>query len=551
MNTTNVGVARRISGRQRTRRAALRDVGIGLASGFAAATGLGHHRNARGAVATPVATPGSPAALTDAVLGAFEADVEAAIAMFQVPGAAVALVQGNEIAYSRGFGRRDLEHDAPVTPRTRFRTASITKSMTALLLAILVAEGILDWDDLAVDLWPGFRAPSPELTRTLRLRDLLGMASGIAESDTVSVAVVEFFMMAGLLSAGDVLRSVADQPVIAPPDTTFSYNNTLFSAAGYLGLLATGMSPAELEDAYVVQMRDRVFAPTGMADAAILDDPRPLGDDFAVGYTRDIFGEPSPLPFVSPGGIAPAGSGLASVTDMALYLIMQMSGGVASDGTRVVSAANLAEMHRPGILIEPGQLYPPELRPDTVAMHYGLGWFNETFGDGRRLIWHAGGIDGFDSLTGFFPEEQLGFVFLTNLDRGGGIFNLSVQASLLGRLFGLTPDVPALLASFAPMLESQTAQLAAQTRPVDPTIVGPYLGLYEDGFRVRLDEAGGLRLEHDIRSMPMLALPDGSYVVAGGPEILLEQRVTFMEGADGAPVMTITGFEPVRWLTGG
>ena len=52
-----------------------------------------------------------------------------------------------------------------------------------------------------------------------------------------------------------------------------------------------------------------MLEPIGMADAAILDDPRPLGDNYAVGYTPDIFGDPSPLPFISLAGLAPAGSG--------------------------------------------------------------------------------------------------------------------------------------------------------------------------------------------------------------------------------------------------
>ena len=101
-----------------------------------------------------------------------------------------------------------------------------------------------------------------------------------------------------------------------------------------------------------------MLEPIGMADAAILDDPRPLGDNYAVGYTPDIFGDPSPLPFVSLAGLAPAGSGLASSTDMARYLITQMHQGVTPDGVRIVSAANLAEMHQPGIPVESVGLFP-------------------------------------------------------------------------------------------------------------------------------------------------------------------------------------------------
>jgi CubicO group peptidase (beta-lactamase class C family) len=433
-----------------TRRAAMRGIAGGLATVLGPLAGFDHVRAAaQQDTATPVATPVLPVTLSNATLRAFEADVEAAMETFQVPGAAVALVQGNEIVFNRGFGVRNLSSGEPVTPRTRFRIGSINKSMTSLLLATLVDEGVLGWDDRVVDLWPAFKAPTPELTEALRVRDLLGMGSGIAESDTISLAVVEFFMMAGLVSASDVLRSVVDLPVIAPPDTTFSYNNTLYAVAAYVGLLAAGTPPEMLEEAYMVEVRRRVFDPIGMTDAAMIDDPRPLGDDYAVGYTLDLFGNPSPLPFVSLAGLAPAGTALASGTDMARYLITQMQGGIAPGGDRVVSAANLAETHRPGVLLEPGALTPPELRPDTVSLHYGMGWLIETFRDNHRLVWHSGGIDGFDSLTGFFPEAKLGFVLLTNSDRGG-LFYLSVQASLLSRLIGVNRDLPGFLAGVIP-----------------------------------------------------------------------------------------------------
>ena len=535
--------------RRLSRRHALAGAIAGGGLGAVLLTPGRRHRVAAQNTATPIATPVQSSLLTDANIRAFEADVEAAMETFQVPGAAIVLVDGTTGAYTRGFGRRDLATNAPVTPHTRFRLGSITKSMTALLLGTLVDDGVLTWDVPVIDLWPEFTAPTPELTRTLRLRDLLGMGSGIAESTEVSTTVVEFFMSAGLLSAADVVRSVGDLPVIAPPDTAFSYNNTLVSAAAHIGLLAAGAPLDDLEAAYASAMRTRVFGPGGMDDAALLDDPRPLGDDFAIGYARDIFGTPVPLPFVSLAGIAPAGSGLASATDLAHYLIMQMNGGIATTRERVVSADALAAMHQPGIQIEPGELSPPELRPDTASQFYGMGWIIETFRDGRRLIWHSGRIDGFSTLVGFFPDEHIGFAFLTNLDRGGGLFNTSVQASLLARLFGLNRDLPGFMASFLPVLNGRTAALAAQAQPVDPTTVTPYLGLYEDGFAVSLN-AGNLWLRHDIRAMPLLALPDGTHVVTAGPDVLLEQPVAFSRGPDNVPVMTIRGFRPVRWLTG-
>lgn len=449
---------------------------------------------------------------------------------------------------ARGFGVRELERQLPVTEHTRFRIASNTKSMTAFLVATFVDEGVLDWDDRVIDIWPEFRAPTDELTNTLRVRDLLGMGSGIAESPTI-----EFFMIGGEESPLDLLRSVAYLPVIAPPQSVYYYNNTLVCVAGYLGLLAQGGAAESLVPAFAGILQERLFDPAGMADAAIASDPRPLGEDYAIGYSQDLFGQTTAVPFVSIDGVAPAGSGLASASDMASYLIMQMQGGLATDGTRLVSSVNLEETHVPGIVVPPdvANALPSLVLADTTETHYCLGWFEQTFKDGRRLLWHAGGIDGFVSLMGFFPDEKIGFALLTNSESGGGLFTISVQSSLLSRLFGLNQAVPAILEGLLPESQQYLADLVEQARPVVPAKAAPNLGLYERGFRLRLDAASMLYLDHDIRSMPLLAMSDDSYLVTSGPAMMLGRKVTFTGEAATELTMAIEGFEPVRWLTAG
>src|SRR5687767_5212252 len=149
----------------------LHEVGVvGVTLALGGGVGPGPQR----AVATgPVRSTQAPIKwLSPPLLQAFEAEVQAAMDAFGIPGAAVALVEGDQIVYQRGFGVRELNDQAPVTPRTRFRIASNTKSMTSLLVATFVDEGLLGWDTPVIEAWPAFRAPTDELTRTLRVRDL-------------------------------------------------------------------------------------------------------------------------------------------------------------------------------------------------------------------------------------------------------------------------------------------------------------------------------------------------------------------------------------------
>jgi hypothetical protein len=110
------------------------------------------------------------------------------------------------------------------------------------------------------------------------------MGSGIAESVDLSLPVVEFFMMAGQTSAAEVLTSVANLPVVGAPGTTYINNNTLVAAASFIGLQsASAVEEVGLKAAYTIAAHGRVFGPLGMGDAAIAEDPRPLGNDYAVG----------------------------------------------------------------------------------------------------------------------------------------------------------------------------------------------------------------------------------------------------------------------------
>ena len=353
------------------------------------------------AVATPM---GTGTGLADAALPQFEADVAAALSAFRIVGAAVALVDRRGIRFQRGFGVRDVAGGGPVTPETHFFVASTTKSMSATLVASFVDDGAFAWDQPVREVWPDFRAPTPELTESLRVRDLLGMATGIGEPPAVSS------FHEGDPTAGDLLRSLATLPVIAPPQTEYFYNNTVYAAGGYLPALVQGTPENALETAYVRLLTERVYRPAGMATARITDDPRPYVTDYATGHAFEFQHGTTAVPFAPVGSYAPVGGTLASLADLSAYVATQLNAGVSPLGRRVVSAANLAECWKPHIALPRAG----SLDPDREQAGYGMGWISQTYRGGRRLVWHNGGIDGFRSVMAFLPEHGIGFVVLAN-----------------------------------------------------------------------------------------------------------------------------------------
>src|SRR4051812_26478500 len=83
--------------------------------------------------------------------------VARAMTEFQVPGAAVVIVQDDRVVYLKGFGVRELGSEARVPPAPVFATASCTKAFTATLVAMLADDGKLKWDDKVRDHLDWFR----------------------------------------------------------------------------------------------------------------------------------------------------------------------------------------------------------------------------------------------------------------------------------------------------------------------------------------------------------------------------------------------------------
>jgi hypothetical protein len=84
--------------------------------------------------------------------------VDLGLDVLGVPGAAVAIVQGDRVVHARGYGVRQLGRRALVDASTLFPIASNTKGLTTLLLAQLVDEGKLRWDELVTEAYPGLQA---------------------------------------------------------------------------------------------------------------------------------------------------------------------------------------------------------------------------------------------------------------------------------------------------------------------------------------------------------------------------------------------------------
>jgi CubicO group peptidase (beta-lactamase class C family) len=419
----------------------------------------------------------------------------------------------------------------PVTKDTHFLVASTTKSMSSLLVATFVDQGKLGWDQPVVDAWPGFRAPTQELTRTLRVRDLLGMASGIGEPGA-------FQLSQGYPTVSQLLNNFATLPVTNPPNEVFFYNNTVYAVGGYLPLLAEKVADGDLQSSYRAIMHERVYGPAGMTTARIADDPRGVVTGYAAGHGLTLGGSVARLPYAPVGSYAPVGGTLASLDDMAAYVRLQLRNGLSVSGAPVVSAANLTETHTPHIPVPVSK----ELDPDTISAGYGLGWTSQRYSDGNSLVWHNGGIDGFTTFIGFIPEQNLGLIVLNNInpEPTGTYFYLYVLNLILNAQLGLNIGVPAKIDELNTATITALKSQDAKSSPVDPGAVAPYLGYYQDGYQLE-GGTSGTQIVLGPRLLPLASMPDGSYIMTGG--LLVGSSVRLYRGPDGTPQMDLVDLD--------
>lgn len=436
--------------------------------------------------------------ITEELITQFAADFEAEMALYNIPGGAFAIIQGGEIVYMQGYGVRNIETNEPFTPQTQFHIGSTSKSFLSFMVAQVVDAGYLDWETRVIDIVPTFKTSDPWLTNQITVRDLLSMGTGLLSEDLLYDTVEELF------------SAVATQEIIGPFREYFSYNNEVYTTAAYVALMAAGLEPTV--ENFRAWMETHVFEPLNMPTAVLTDDYEDLTDNYSLSYqfalppqlaNPDTTLQPELAEREKLGVLGPAGSLWMSVEDMAQFLITQMSGGLTADGERVVSAEALAETWQPNVPVAGN---PPReilgLLLSYQNAYYDMGWMTTTYRD-ITIRHHGGGIEGNRSNIAIFPELNVGFVQYSN--GSGSAADGALMLHLAELLYGLEPE-----------------GLQATHRIFNEVIIGPVLGIYEDDWRVELNDDAALQLIHgDLESYPLYleAIEANGTLVFGAPSL--------------------------------
>jgi len=317
--------------------------------------------------------------------------------LWNIPGMAVAIVKDGEVLLSKGYGIRDVRTGEPVNENTMFAIASNSKAFTSAALAILVDEKKITWDDKVVDHLPYFEMYDDYVTQNMAIRDLLCHRSGLA---TFSGDLIWY---GSGHSRKEVIKRAKYLEPVSDFRTDYGYQNIMFLAAGEIVAEVSGMS----WDDYI---KEKFFSPLGMETAVTSIKDFKSTTNLAAPH-NDHDGTNIAIDWVNWDNIAPAGSIVASVNELSEWIKLQLGHGTL-DSTQYWSEERTHEMwhmHTPqGI-----SGWSRSNFPSKTFNGYGLGWALNNI-HGHKVVSHGGGYDGMISKTCLVPEDNLGFVILTN-----------------------------------------------------------------------------------------------------------------------------------------
>jgi CubicO group peptidase (beta-lactamase class C family) len=385
--------------------------------------------------------------------------VQDVMQQFAIPGVGLSLIDGGKIVFEGGFGVKALGMPDPVDANTLFLAASNTKAMTTLLLAELVDEHKMRWDQPVTELYPKFRLGDAETTRQVLVKHLVCACTGLPRQD------LEWLFNFGTATPGSSLALLARMQPTTHFGETYQYSNVMAAAAGYVAAFV--LSPGrEFGAAYDEAMRSRVFGPLGMSRTTF-DFTKAMSGNFASPHGDDVDGKTTLARMdnnYSVVPVRPAGGMWTSAHDLSGYLQMELTLGVLADGTRLVSRENLVERRR-------GQV---QMGEDTA---YGMGLVIDTR-NGIPVVHHGGVLFGYKSEMMFLPDHGIGAVILTNSDTGGFLTGL-FRRRLLEVVFDGEPEA---VEQAKVALAQRTADIAKNRErlvvPADPAIVSKLAAHY-------------------------------------------------------------------------
>lgn len=376
----------------------------------------------------------------------------------QIPGVAFSLIDQGKIAYEGGLGVRELGKPDPIDAHTLFLAASNTKALTTLLLAELVDENKIRWDEPVIDVYPSFKIGDEKTTKTLQIKHLVCACTGMPRQD------LEWVFGSRNQTPKHMLEILSGMQPTSQFGDIFQYSNLLAASAGFIA--GNMVHPnEELGIAYDQAMQQKVFNPLNMKESTF-NFTKAMSGHYAKPHDVNIDGNPvvgqmdlnyNVIPLRPSGGL------WTNIHDLSQYVMMELAKGQLSNGQRLVSEKNLMQRRVPNVTI-------------GEDVHYGMGLMIDK-SLGITIIHHGGDLAGYHSDMIWLPEYNIGAVIFTNSENGNVLRDIFLR-KLVELIFDGKPEADAQLISESKRIDIERIKNRSTLHiPPDPSksrMLAPY-----------------------------------------------------------------------------
>lgn len=313
------------------------------------------------------------------------------------PGASVIVVKDGKVVFRKGYGMANLELGVPVEPDMIFRLGSVTKQFTAVVILMLAEQGKLSLDDIAK-----FLPDYPTRGHKITIEHLLTHTSGIKNYTSLPEWLS---LWRKDMTVKEIIDLFKARLVDFAPGERWSYSNSGYILLGAIIEKVSGQTYQEF-------IEKNIFAPLGMKHS-YYDDTSRLIPRRVAGYTKGKDGYRNAA-YLSMSQPFAAGSLMSSVDDLALW-------DAALYTEKLVKQQSLK------------RAWTPRALNNGKSAHYGYGWSRSSY-EGRTIIEHGGGINGFTTYALRIPDDRAFVAILTNRDSmGPGAVAFKIAALAIGK----------------------------------------------------------------------------------------------------------------------
>jgi CubicO group peptidase (beta-lactamase class C family) len=395
----------------------------------------------------------------------------------------VAIWNEGELAFTHAVGYADVENEVPLTTESRFRVGSISKTFTATLIFMAVEEGKLSLDQTVDSFFPDLQKAD-----SITIAMLVGHRSGI---HNITNDPEYFDYNTQPQTRERMLEIVVEAGSDFSPGSKAQYSNSNY-------LLLTFI----LEDTYGrpfdVLLEEKITKPIGL-DETYIGSAIDMSQNECYSYSYDgNWNKEEETNMSIPLG---AGAVVSTPTELVEFIRALFAG-------KLVNEQSLNQMK-------------------DIKDRYGMGLFSFPFGN-KTSYGHTGGIDGFSSVFGYFPEEDIAFAMTSN----GVNYNPNeISIAVLSEVFGEEYEIPEFIEVeiSEEILDSYVGTYTSPDLPLDLTVTREGKTLIAQGTGqspFTLDAVSTTKFEYKMAGIELEFFPEKNEMILkqGGGSFLFTKK---------------------------